>query len=378
MDWIFCVRGEGSHFIENSLAVRIAETDRVLAVNPSVSVLRSPSSIGIQKRIFKPDDSRVEIYYRPLHFPVRVPIMGPAFKSLNNRLFCREMGQLAKTRPDVFCVRSPEQYPLIGLLKEPLSLYSASDDYTVNLEGRPIPGEMERERCLLEKIDQVFCVSEVLANRLRERAPCGKHLPIHIVPNFYNERIFNLNTIRSEPAVLQGVPRPRILVAGHISERIDWDGITAVSSLRPEWHWVFLGRVTEPPMKERIRQFGPRAFLFPGVSFYDVPSWIQYSDACAIPYRLNAFTLASDPIKAPEYLAMGAPVLSTRIPSLSRFNKAIYWVEEGNAESYAAALDAIQADSGRQEVKMFRQKAVEADSLDVRAQQFAATIRAQL
>jgi glycosyltransferase involved in cell wall biosynthesis len=334
VNWVFFVRGEESHFIENSLAVRVAETDRV--------------------------------------------ILGPFCQALNTRLFRKEMRRFLMGRPDVLCVRSPEQHSFIGSLQESLSLYSASDDYTVNLEGQSIPGEIERERRLLEKIDQVFCVSEELANRLRERAPREKHLPIHIVPNFYNERVFNLTTIRLEPAALHDVPRPRMLVAGHISNRIDWDSIIAASSLKPDWHWVFLGRATEPLMEERIRQLGARGFLLPSVSFEEVPAWIQYTDACAIPYRLNAFTLASDPIKAPEYLAMGAPVLSTRVPSLARYDQAIYWVEEGNAESYVAALDAIQADLGKQELRAFRQQAAAADSLEIRAQQFAALIRAQL
>lgn len=281
-------------------------------------------------------------------------------------------------RPEILCVRSPDQIGFIGCLGESLSLYSASDDYTVNLQGLPIPGELERERLLLEKIDQVFCVSEVLADRLRERAPRGKNLPVHIIPNFYNERIFNLTASRLEPAVLRDVPRPRILVAGHISDRIDWDGIIAASALRPDWRWIFLGRATEPLMEEKIRRLGPRGQLFPSVAVDEVPAWIQYSDACAIPYRLNAFTLASDPIKAPEYLAMGAAVLSTRVPSLSRFGKAIYWVEEGNPDSYAAALDAIHADSGKLEMSVFRQQAAAGDSLEIRTRQFIETIRAQI
>jgi glycosyltransferase involved in cell wall biosynthesis len=198
------------------------------------------------------------------------------------------------------------------------------------------------------------------------------------MPNFYDERVFNTGISRSEPAGLRDISRPRILVAGHISERIDWDGVIAASSLKPDWSWVFLGRVTEPRMEARLRQLGSRGFLLPGVSFQEVPAWVQYTDACAIPYRLNRFTLASDPIKAPEYLAMGAPVLSTRVPSLSRYSKAIYWVEEGKAESYVTALDAIHADLGKQELRAFRQQAAAPDSLEIRAKQFAAIIRAQL
>ena len=376
MNWVFFVRGQESFFVEYALAGRIAANERVFAVGPSVSFIRSPASISLRKRISKPVDRGMEVYYQPIHFPIRAPVLGLLGQSLNSRLFRSEMQQLRADKPDVLCVRGPEQHSLIGSLRESLSVYYATDDFTVNLSGRPIPGEIEMERRLLEKVDRVVCITEDLAKRLSESVPRGKRPSFHIMPNFYDERRFNTEIDRSEPEGLRRIPQPRILLAGHISDRIDWGGLLAASRLRPDWSWVFLGRKADAFMEERIRQLGKKAFLCPKVPSEEVPAWMQYADACAIPYCLNSFTLASNPVKALEYLAMGAPVLSTRIPSLSRFDKAIYWVEEGNAESYAAALDIIMADSGKQELKAFRQQTVAQDRLQVRAQQFVSILGA--
>jgi glycosyltransferase involved in cell wall biosynthesis len=84
---------------------------------------------------------------------------------------------------------------------------------------------------------------------------------------------------------------------------------------------------------------GGQAFWHPQVALTDVPAWISHSDACAVPYRLNTFTLASHPLKAIEYLAMGVPVVSTRVPSLVQYGDALMWVDEGDPQGYASALD---------------------------------------
>jgi glycosyltransferase involved in cell wall biosynthesis len=281
------------------------------------------------------------------------------------------MESLGLSRPLVVCYDSPKQQHLVGTLEEDLAVYYVSDDFTVTLKGDVIAGELEAERNLLKKVDLVISINERLAQSMRERMDPARPLPIHLMPNFYDECLFNPDIEFDEPQGLKGIPHPRVLVAGHISDRIDWDGISAASRLRSQWTWVFLGRVTDPGTKETIRsRLGARGMLLPAVPYSEVPAWIRHCDTCAIPYRLNAFTLASDPLKAPEQLAMGAPVLSTRIPALSRFGEAIYWIEEGNGESYAKALDAALSTSGDNELSMFRRRAAASDSLAVRADQF--------
>jgi len=134
--------------------------------------------------------------------------------------------------------------------------------------------------------------------------------------------------------------------------------------------WVFLGPADEG-MKERIaRKFAKRGFYHPPVLVNDVPAWISHCDASAVPYRLNPFTLASHPLKAMEYLAMGKPLLSTRVPSLEGYDGVVEWVEEGVGKSYAQALDRILRQDGNPEIETMRMRAVADDSWDARVDQF--------
>jgi glycosyltransferase involved in cell wall biosynthesis len=259
---------------------------------------------------------------------------------LNRYRLHKEIDQLLPDKTGrVVCYDSPTQDHLLGKLGEETSIYLAIDDRTLTVIGEPINGELEAEKRLLCKVNKVVCVSERLAKVLRSRVPSGRNLPIFVLPNGYDERIFDPRRNYIEPSGLAHVPKPRILVAGHISDRIDWEGIREASRMRPQWTWVLLGP-PDPGIQEKIfHDLGPQGFWHSPVPIEEVPAWIQNCDMSAVPYRLNSFTLASCPLKAIEYLAMGAPVLSTRIPALQPYGDVIHWVDEGCGKSYALGLD---------------------------------------
>ncbi len=99
---------------------------------------------------------------------------------------------------------------------------------------------------------------------------------------------------------------------------------------------------------------------------------------CAVPYRLNNFTLASSPLKAIEYLAAGAPVLSTEIPALEPFGDVISWVKAGDGKSYAAALDSLGQQERFGASAARRQAAVQAETWAHKAKQFSDLFRTSL
>jgi len=326
----------------------MAKAFPVVVVQQSQSLLRSwGRKPTLESRMSGTLSDGECIEYRPIHYPERLPFVGGLFKARGTHRFKSELDGLLAPAPSghrIVCYDSPGQYSLVGKLKESLSVYLAIDDRTVTVTGESIPGELEGERKLLERVDRVVCVSDVLANTLRLRAGERTDLRIDVLTNGYDERLFNTHRVWNEPDALRKTPRPRILISGHVSERIDWEGIKAAAAIRPLWSWVFMGPADEG-MAERVASIsadsGAVAVLLPPDSYENVPAWIAHCDVCAVPYRLNNFTLASSPLKAIEYLAAGAPVLSTRIPSIAQFGEVIEWVAETDGSSYATALDEL-------------------------------------
>jgi glycosyltransferase involved in cell wall biosynthesis len=370
-NWIFFAPRANLTFTQRALAERLAENEIVVVVARPVSVLRDRKVPSLKARSNRLLGVEGCWHYRPLHYPERLPGLGGITRLMNRCRLQRELNQLLPLDGKrIVCFDSPTQDHLVGKLREDVSIYLAIDDRTVTVWGEPISGELEAEKRLLSKVDKAVCVSETLAEVLRSRVPNGRNLPIQVLPNGYDERIFDPKKDYAEPTSIADIPRPRILVAGYFSERIDWEGIIRVSQLRPNWHWVFVGPA-DSGMKEKIAgTLCNHGFYHPEIPANEVPSWIAHSDVCTVPYRLNPFTRCSDPLKAIEYLAMGVPVLSTRIPSLERYDGVIEWVNQGDGESYAKALDKLASQSGSQELRALRQKAVVGDSWGIRANQF--------
>jgi glycosyltransferase involved in cell wall biosynthesis len=371
ISWVIFGSGSKPTSFRRILAEYLDKSSSVILVTESVSALRRPHLLISERRISLPGQVKE---YRPLHTPERILGLRRFLQSLNHKRFLREIGSFWQKPPAVVCYDSPTQYLLVKELGEKLSIYLAVDDRTLTVEGEGIPGELEAEKILLGRVDMVICISEALADRLRTRIPSGSTLRVHALPNGYDKKIFNTEREYPEPPFLVGVPRPRILVAGHISERIDWDGLSSVTRARPKWRWVFLGPADQG-MKERIaRIFAKRGFYHAPVLVSNVPAWISHCDASAVPYRLNPFTLASHPLKAMEYLAMGKPLLSTRVPSLECYDGVVEWVEEGVGQSYAQALDRILRHDGNPEMETMRMRAVANDSWDARVDQFSKVV----
>ena len=369
--WIFFAANAKPTFAQRALAERLAEIESVIIVDRPVSALRDRKLPALKARSNRLPGVEGCWHYRPLHYPERIPGLGRITRLMNSLRLQQELNQLLPhDGKRIVCFDSPTQDHLVWKLGEDISIYLAIDDKTLTVWGEPIHGELKAEKRLLSKVDKAVCVSETLAEVLRSRVPNGRTLPIQVLPNGYDERIFDPNKNFAEPTSIADIPRPRILVAGHVSERIDWDGIIGASRLRPQWAWIFVGPA-DKGMKEKIANtLGEHGFYHLPIPVQDVPAWIYHCDAGAVPYCLNPFTRASSPLKPIEYLAMGAPVLSTRIPSLERYDGAIEWVNEGDGESYARALDEISNQAGSHEIRQLRRKVVSEDSWGVRVNQF--------
>lgn len=368
VSWVFFALKANTSCVRRTVAEQLSEKDSVLLVEGFISGLRQPAFLRLRKRFNTKTVSLMNYLY--FHTPERIPVVKPLLMSLNRRRLICEVKELLGHPPTVVCYDSPTQFHLVRSFGEEISVYVAVDDRTVTVTGDPVKGELEAEKKLLSKIDLVVCVSEPLANALRERIPKGRKVPVHILPNGYDAQVFDPNRLWPEPKEINLLPKPRLLVAGHISDRIDWKGIREASRMRPEWTWVFVGP-PDPGIREKISyDLGSQGFWHPPVPLEDIPAWIQNCDACAVPYRLNSFTLASSPLKAIEYLAMEAPVLSTRIPALQHYGNVIHWIDEGCSKSYVQGLDKAleeKRDPGRMKA---RSMAVTNDSWAEKAETF--------
>ena len=207
---------------------------------------------------------------------------------------------------------SPPSVGVIGRLDEIASVYFCMDDFR-HLAG--VSAEMIEplERRMLDAVDAVVATAKSLT---RSKVPRSGR--IHYLPQGVNFSHFA--TPRPEPSDLKAIPRPRIGFAGGVSACCDLELLRRVASAFPNASLVLVGPVSVDIGSVNVPNLhvlGPR-------SYQELPAYVQHFDVGMIPYVLNDWTVAVDPLKLLEYLAAGIPVVSSGIPEVEKYREAVF------------------------------------------------------
>jgi UDP-galactopyranose mutase len=112
--------------------------------------------------------------------------------------------------------------------------------------------------------------------------------------------------------------RPIIGYIGGLHRHVDFGLLVAMARARPEWSWAFVG-----PVQTELGDLAelPNVFLLGQQPHHDLVRYIGDFDVCIVPYVNSLYTATVVPTKINEYLAVGKPVVSTRLPAVCEFNK---------------------------------------------------------
>jgi GT2 family glycosyltransferase/glycosyltransferase involved in cell wall biosynthesis len=139
----------------------------------------------------------------------------------------------------------------------------------------------------------------------------------------------------------KGPDGPLVGYFGAIADWLDIELLTYVARQRPHYSFVLLGGIFDVDTSElealsNVRLLGQQPYE-------TMPQYLYHFDACLIPFKLNAITHATDPVKMYEYLSAGKPVVSTALSELQPFSDYVYLAR--NREEFLAELDtAIKED----------------------------------
>jgi glycosyltransferase involved in cell wall biosynthesis len=133
------------------------------------------------------------------------------------------------------------------------------------------------------------------------------------------------NGVDSEHFRAARAPAAGPLAAGYVGALQDWfdiDCLEQAARANPDCRFRLVGQVDYAPI--RRLQF-LRNVEFTGEAPYDrLPEMFAGFRAGLIPFRLNALTLATNPIKLYEYFSCGLPVVSTALPEVEAMGELAY------------------------------------------------------
>ena len=190
---------------------------------------------------------------------------------------------------------------------------------------------------LLSEIDSIkkaninFATSHLILEKIRKYSKNVFYYPASI-----EEKKF-LNISNFEPDIFKKIKKPIIGYLGNFTDVFDIDLMIEVIKKSPEYDFLFLGDLKFYTSKSlELKKYKNCHFAGEIVNEL-VPNYLKFIKIGIIPYVVNDFTNGVYSSKLNEYLAMGLPVISTKIKEMklvSKDNKNLIYLTESNSQDF--------------------------------------------
>lgn len=193
---------------------------------------------------------------------------------------------------------------------------------------------LEAERRLIRESDLVVVTSDWLHLQI---APEARRIAL-----VRNAAEYGHFSIRPEEVFSDPAGRKVIGYFGAIADWFDTGLVRKVAQAFPDALVVLVGRDTAG-VGEALRDC-PNVRMVAEVPYAALPYWVHGFDVCLLPFQVSDLTLATNPVKAYEYLAAGKPLVSVALPELTQFHGVAAVAD--TAETFVAAVGRALHDSG--------------------------------
>lgn len=204
------------------------------------------------------------------------------------------------------------------------TLYDARDEWEeFNKVGQARWYNEANERYITANCEHVTAVSRPLANKLDGYHPIN---PVEVVPNALGKGFLQPDyEWKGDDVVIIGY-------FGHLtSSWFDWDSILHIARERPDYRFELIGHSApdDLDLPSNVELMGPK-------NHPEINEIAARWSVGVIPFKINALADAVDPIKIYEYLALGIPTVSFRMPQIDDypFTKTVE-----NIDDFISALD---------------------------------------
>jgi glycosyltransferase involved in cell wall biosynthesis len=301
--------------------------------------------------------------------PLLLPPFGsPPRRAVNRSLFLPPIRRVARrlgmSDPIVWTfLPTDTALDLIGMLRGPGSLVV----YTCLADFAELTGQRDRlrraERTMLESSDLTFGRGPSLAAHCRRWSARVQEIELGVSLEAFPmpaERNDDPGRDRASaflsPAPLADLPRPIVGYVGALHRHLDLRLAVELAVTRPSWSWVYVGPAQVPVGELAAR---PNVHLVGDVPHGRLAGYIEAFDVGIVPYLLGAATNTVLPAKVLEYLAMGKPVVSTRLPEVRRFDseRKLVVTAGGEPEEFLDAIEQALALDG-EDLRVARRRAV--------------------
>lgn len=286
----------------------------------------------MQKKILNKLKTHLKFFKRVdqglyVFIPFYVPVFNARWDRINALLIKLQMGLVASLLGISFkdtILWISGSFTLTPLLNKTFKtkVYQAADlisDFRTNNQLL-LSDLREKEIFLSTHVDHLFASSPNIQKKLQDLSGRKVNLLTHGVDYDHFTKDVKINPVMTE------IKKSGLPIAGYFGTLSDANDKSVFKTLAENGFTVViigkvLGDYSMLESVENIHFTGP-------VEFRDLPSYASFFDVCLLNWIMADWIKNSFPVKTLEYLAMGKPIVSCRIPVVEQmFGSLIYFAE---------------------------------------------------
>jgi glycosyltransferase involved in cell wall biosynthesis len=210
-------------------------------------------------------------------------------------------------------IGSPWHREKLAAFQQPRLIYDHYDDLAVS-GGRP-----EDHRWLLENARLAITTSRLLLDEAIKIRPDTLFLPNGVDYDWIQQaRPDGGSPPPDDLAPWLATGRPLIGYSGALAEWFDYTLLAAAAQARPDWDFLLIGVNYDGSLLNSGLLELPNLGWLGMKAYHELFAYVWRFDVATIPFKVNAITLATSPIKMFEYMACGKPVVATDLPECRR------------------------------------------------------------
>jgi len=297
----------------------------VIYVDPPFSIATAIKQTSLRSKIFASKFNLVSpnlMRVTPLVFPGKD---RPFIHKLTSLLLkksikkaVRKSGYRSDDKP--FLIATAPHYRIFS--KDFFNIYWMMDDYACQPELTGIDSKVLEEGQLYQCVNanKIVAVSKDLATSLDKEFVSKTS----VIVNGADDKLFRFPCASSHLTIEQKGKLPKTnfaIYAGGLNERIDFNYLEVLAQAGVEL--VLVGSknaaTNDAEFTKLVSQ--PNVHYVGSIDYEEIPAWLNLASVGIVPYKENAFNKVSMPLKIPEYLLCGLPVISTKLPFTQSFER---------------------------------------------------------
>ena len=153
--------------------------------------------------------------------------------------------------------------------------------------------------------------------------------------------------------------KPIIGYYGALASWFDYELVKYIAENNSDINVVLIGIKYDNSFDDSNIEQIPNIHYLGQVDYKELPDYAKFFDICTIPFKINEITLATNPIKVFEYMAMEKPIITTNMPECKKYKSVFVAKSKEDFENHIKNVIKFDKEKNQEYFEILRREALE-------------------